>query len=581
MDRAEDLIVRHLEGLLDAREEQELAQILKDSAPVRALVASYLRLEGATIQIGESAGLHAASEKRDGAGSRVATRRSLPPPSRTPWVSWVLAALVLFGLIALIASLGRGEMASPSKEKQAAEARRKAQREAAARDASLQQAETARAGAEKNRRDAEERLQALRHDEGRLYEERKKADADRRKSADAAFAEAARKREEEEKLLARLREEEQRALDAKEAVVKSTPTPEAPDRPKTQSAVARMERVDGDVFVSGAAGRLAVKVGEDLLTDQVLETVGPGSRATFVYADNTRVELGVQSELRDLKIAGGKSLYLARGELRSTVSKQPLDRPMRILTPHGDATIIGTTVRMLVDSNEKGSSRLEVLEGKAQFKDPAGKVAIVDSGHYAVAAVGQEFAPRRLPIDNILLMPADAKLVGGDWRSLKDDKSFTGMALEGTAFLWDSDFKKMSESVRKPASFVLFTFQADADKDYQLWIHGSWRLKTTAAHHGSVAVVPSEGRFTNACPWFVTTGDNAFMFDWYSKQEGYWWVGGNEGDQTKSAVLRFPRTGEQTLRLHLSEPLRIDAIWLSATQKTRPPAGQRGVILPR
>ena len=47
----EDLIVRHLGGELQPDEERELAALLKASPAARALLASYMRIEGATIQL--------------------------------------------------------------------------------------------------------------------------------------------------------------------------------------------------------------------------------------------------------------------------------------------------------------------------------------------------------------------------------------------------------------------------------------------------------------------------------------------------------------------------------------------------
>jgi hypothetical protein len=56
---------------------------------------------------------------------------------------------------------------------------------------------------------------------------------------------------------------------------------------------------------------------------------------------------------------------------------------------------------------------------------------------------------------------------------------------------------------------------------------------------------------------------------------GYWWVGGDadEKNDEQPVVVRFNRAGLQTVKLYASEvPIRIDAIWISATQKARPDA---------
>lgn len=65
------------------------------------------------------------------------------------------------------------------------------------------------------------------------------------------------------------------------------------------------------------------------------------------------------------------------------------------------------------------------------------------------------------------------------------------------------------------------------------------------------------------------------FFDGYSNVDGYSWIAGPE-NSPKGTVLvtaSFPRAGRQILRIYgVEPPVRIDAIWLSTTQKTRPEA---------
>ena len=61
---------------------------------------------------------------------------------------------------------------------------------------------------------------------------------------------------------------------------------------------------------------------------------------------------------------------------------------------------------------------------------------------------------------------------------------------------------------------------------------------------------------------------NGFMF-----HTGFGWVGSDSdrGRDAPPVTVRFARAGRQTIKLYAYEgPIRIDAIWLSATQKTRP-----------
>jgi len=89
-----------------------------------------------------------------------------------------------------------------------------------------------------------------------------------------------------------------------------------------------------------------------------------------------------------MKIEPGKRLSLTQGTLRAVVAKQPIDHPMILQTPHGEAKVVGTTLRILIDSDPAKGTRLEVEEGKVELGDLAGRTVSVESGHYAVAADG-------------------------------------------------------------------------------------------------------------------------------------------------------------------------------------------------
>ncbi len=175
------------------------------------------------------------------------------------------------------------------------------------------------------------------------------------------------------------------------------PPPEEPaaSRPgETIVAVALLDRVEGDVAVSGAPARAA----QDILPGQEIAT-GPRSRAVVKFPDGTRMELGEQSSIgRISDRAGaqgiGKWIDMTRGTLEVQAAKQAKDRAMAIATPDGEARIVGTTFRLAV---APGSTRLEVAEGKVRLTRPGAPGVDVIGSHYAVAAAGVELAARPLP----------------------------------------------------------------------------------------------------------------------------------------------------------------------------------------
>lgn len=205
-------------------------------------------------------------------------------------------------------------------------------------------------------------------------------------------------------------------------------TPEAP-KPETAtaaaSAAARVERLAGEIYVLAAAGRDPAREGQPLAPGQGLQTVGPDSLAVVAYADGTRLELGGDTTVRGLSDSGaapgaGKRAELAQGALAADVFRQPPGRPMTFTTPHAEATVLGTRLRLSV---APAATRLEVQEGRVRFtRRPDGAPVEVKAGFYAVAAPG--LAPQPKPVDDgpaVLLVEdfENANAVAARWRPLK------------------------------------------------------------------------------------------------------------------------------------------------------------------
>jgi ferric-dicitrate binding protein FerR (iron transport regulator) len=125
------------------------------------------------------------------------------------------------------------------------------------------------------------------------------------------------------------------------------------------SPVARLESLRGKVLL--VPGRSPAAQGQDLLGGQGLETVGQGSRAGLVFSDATRLELGPDSALPQIEDRdSGKRVSLGKGTLVANVARQPAGHPMVFTTPQGEARVLGTTLRILVDPDPKMGTRLEV-----------------------------------------------------------------------------------------------------------------------------------------------------------------------------------------------------------------------------
>jgi hypothetical protein len=168
------------------------------------------------------------------------------------------------------------------------------------------------------------------------------------------------------------------------------PTPKPVEQP-TVVEVAALDQVDGDVTLTRGAEKRAARPGDALLAGDLLTSSGG---AGLRYADGTRVDLR-SGTLRILASDGGKRLALEQGALRAQAAKQPAGQPMVFATPYGDATVLGTTLRLAVDPDPKEGTRLEVDEGKVRLTRKAdGKTVDVATGQYAVAAVGGTMSSR-------------------------------------------------------------------------------------------------------------------------------------------------------------------------------------------
>ena len=170
------------------------------------------------------------------------------------------------------------------------------------------------------------------------------------------------------------------------------PPPLPAETVTTGPAVAKVDSVEGEAFFKQP--RLPVKAGASLSAGQGIETGGgAAARVVLVFPDKTRVELGPETVIDDVKTAGGKQIALARGTVRAEVVKQPKDQPLIFTTPHGEARVLGTTLRLVVDPDPKKGTRLEVEEGKVELRNLAKKTVLVESGHYAIAAAGAVTGP--------------------------------------------------------------------------------------------------------------------------------------------------------------------------------------------
>lgn len=157
-------------------------------------------------------------------------------------------------------------------------------------------------------------------------------------------------------------------------------TPPPPTRP-APTVVAQVEWVQGDVL----AGAARPKAGAKVLSGESVATVGPASLAVVRLADGTRVELE-----GDTQIGFADKLDLVKGAVVADVAKQAAGRVMIFTTPHAEARILGTRLRLAV---EPDGTRLDVREGRVRFtRTKDGLSAEVAAGAFSTTS-----SPRLTP----------------------------------------------------------------------------------------------------------------------------------------------------------------------------------------
>jgi hypothetical protein len=163
------------------------------------------------------------------------------------------------------------------------------------------------------------------------------------------------------------------------------PEPSTPEQPKpdpNRVVVATLQDVQGQVWLMQGHQD---KRKPGALQDELLAGYGlftHNGSAVLAYADGTTVQIGASTWIQRLTESDGKRLHLSEGTVRATVAKQPEGKPFVLVTPHGDARVVGTVLRL---TSAKTGTRLEVEEGKVSLKG-----VDVAAGQVAFAAPGAE-----------------------------------------------------------------------------------------------------------------------------------------------------------------------------------------------
>jgi hypothetical protein len=376
-DRFDELLSLYVDGRATDADLSELEAGMRADPALRRDFVERVRLDVGLTALFETETAAAAVAPATTRRAR-APRRPAAAPARVPRVAFAAAAALFIAALLLLVFRDRGpapaEEASlpPPQAAPVADVRRAAEEEHAA--------------ARAEHRKTEERVAVLR--------EREAAPQARPDETLALRAE----REAAEADLRDARDRERRAAEEVERVNRApVQAPVAADRAPTRTQLATVERAEGDVRI---AGRPAAAAGQAIYAGDVLETSGPRSFAILGTPDRTRFEFAGETIVREFSES---RLVLEKGAVKAEVARRPKDRPLIFATPHGEAKILGTILRLSVDPDPKRGTMLEVQEGRVELRSAAGRSVEVDAGRQAVLAAGLPLASKPLPREELLL----------------------------------------------------------------------------------------------------------------------------------------------------------------------------------
>ena len=163
----------------------------------------------------------------------------------------------------------------------------------------------------------------------------------------------------------------------------------------------------------------------------------------------------------------------------------------------------------------------------------------------------------------ILIKSSKATVVAGTWGLLTDSTAADGLAMGNP----DQGAAKITAPFASPANYVEYTFQADAGRDYRIWIRGkaqnnSWANDSVYVQFsGSTdSAGTATARIGTTSAYTVNLEDDANV-----GVSGWGWQDNGYGLNVLGPVIRFATSGTQTIRIQVREDgFRFDQIVLSA-----------------
>jgi hypothetical protein len=160
-----------------------------------------------------------------------------------------------------------------------------------------------------------------------------------------------------------------------------------PEYTSSISAMASVQSVEGMVTITRSGKTIYAVAGAQIQ-----------GQDTVVASSNGRAEIKYGTEETTIKLLSGatarfwlqdeaKRVRLDAGTLVCRIAKQAEGRAMHFVTPHAEAVVVGTQLKLAVSND---TTRLEVTEGKVELAMNEQGAVVVGAGEFAMAGKGLE-----------------------------------------------------------------------------------------------------------------------------------------------------------------------------------------------
>ena len=160
-------------------------------------------------------------------------------------------------------------------------------------------------------------------------------------------------------------------------------------------ALGHIQQATGTILSRDGNDGAPAKADTAFHSGEMFQTVGPESFAILVFHDGTKLALAAETTAVCTEDEARKKVTVRQGDVQAEVAPQPMGKPMFIVTPHAEVSVLGTRLSLSANTN---STKVQVAEGHVFMRRLSdGRSVDVFGGFHAVASAQSELIARPTP----------------------------------------------------------------------------------------------------------------------------------------------------------------------------------------